>query len=87
MRSYADSTYYTTPSGAGVFDAGTMRWVCAIEATHRYGCHGVSDAGSRFVQRVTANLRTAFQAGSAGRAHPAHEDARAILRIGTGPRA
>ena len=30
-ESYADSSYYTTTGGAGVFDAGTMRWVCAID--------------------------------------------------------
>lgn len=85
VRSYADSTYYTAPSGAGVFDAGTMRWVCALEATHRYGCHGVGDAGSRFVRRVSANLLTAFQAGPAGHAHPARNDVSARPRGGPTP--
>ncbi len=28
--SYQESAYYTVPSGAGVFDAGTMRWECAL---------------------------------------------------------
>src|SRR5207253_1999332 len=52
--SFADSSYYTVPSGAGVFDAGTMRWVCALGD----GCrnHGVSAAASRFVQQVTDAL-------------------------------
>ena len=27
---YADATYFTSPSGAGVFNAGTIGWVCAL---------------------------------------------------------
>ena len=85
IRSYADATYYTTHSGAGVFDAGTMRWVCALAATHRTGCGGVTASGSRFARQVTHNLLRAFQTGPAGRAHPAHDDLRAAARGGGTP--
>jgi hypothetical protein len=67
--SFADTSYYTAPSGAGVFDAGTMRWVCALGG----GCrnHGVTAAATSFVQRVTRTLLRAFADGPAGAAHPA----------------
>ena len=67
--SYADSAYYSVPSGAGVFASGTMRWVCAMRGS-RCG-HGVSRAATRFVDRATDNLLRAFAAGPAGRRHPA----------------
>ena len=67
--SYSDSAYYTVASGAGVFAAGTMRWVCAMRVPH---CgHGVGRAARAFVDRATQNLLRAFAAGPAGRAHPA----------------
>jgi hypothetical protein len=67
--SYADSSYYTVPGGAGVFDAGTMRWVCALGG----GCrnHGVTAAATTFVQQVTAELLRAFLAGPVGKTHEA----------------
>ncbi|MBO0830170.1 MAG: hypothetical protein J2P24_20540 [Streptosporangiales bacterium] len=68
---WADSAYYTTRSGAGVVDVGTMRWVPALGHSHR-----VSPAAWRFVTRVTTTLLRAFAAGPCGRAHPAHDDAR-----------
>ncbi len=68
-ESYADTSYYTAESGAGVFDAGTMRWVCALGG----GCrnHGVTTAATTFVRRVTAALLREFAAGPAGKAHAA----------------
>ncbi len=71
-HSYSDSAYYTVASGAGVFAAGTMRWVCAMRVPH---CgHGVSHAAEAFVDRATQNLLRAFAAGPAGRAHPARSN-------------
>jgi hypothetical protein len=71
-RTYSDSAYYTVPGGAGVFAAGTMRWVCAMRWPH---CgHGVNRAASRFVDRATRNLLRVFAAGPAGRTHPAHSN-------------
>ena len=58
--SHADTTYYSAPGGAGVFDAGTTGWV-----------PGLADPGSRVpVTRITENLLTAFGAGPAGLVHP-----------------
>jgi hypothetical protein len=74
--SYADSAYYTVPSGAGVFAAGTMRWVCAMRG--RYCGHGVGGAARRFADRATQNLLRAFAAGPAGRAHPARSNLAAV---------
>ncbi|MFL6238644.1 MAG: N,N-dimethylformamidase beta subunit family domain-containing protein [Actinomycetes bacterium] len=74
--SYADTSYYTATSGAGVFDAGTMRWVCALGG----GCrnHGVTAAATTFVRRVTAALLRAFVSGPAANAHPAVDNVDAI---------
>jgi hypothetical protein len=66
---YADSSYYTVPSGAGVFSAGTMRWVCAMRGR---GCgHGVTYAAELFVDKVTENMLRAMLQGPVGKIHPA----------------
>jgi len=71
-NSYADSAYYTTASGAGVFSSGTMRWVCAMRGT---ACgHGMTSAAQVFVDQATLNLLRAFAAGPAGLTHPAHDN-------------
>ena len=72
VSTYSDSAYYTVPSGAGVFAAGTMRWVCAMRGT--YCGHGVDSVARRFVDRATRNLLRVFAAGPAGRTHPAHSN-------------
>jgi len=66
--SYQESAYYTVPSGAGVFDAGTMRWECALgsECASHFG-----SAARNFVRQATLNLLTAFAQGPAGKVHPA----------------
>ena len=68
---YQESSYYTVASGAGVFDAGTMRWECALgsECSTHFGT-----AARAFVRRATLNLLTAFAAGPAGKAHPAADN-------------
>ena len=71
---YADTAYYTTTSGAGVFDAGTLRWQCALAGGVDPGaCAGTreSKAGDRIIRAITSRLITAFAQGPAGRAHPA----------------
>lgn len=62
IPAYADASYYLAPSGAGVFDAGTIRWACAV-----YGdCDGrVAPATGLVVRTVTDNLLRAFAAGPA----------------------
>jgi hypothetical protein len=67
--SYSDSAYYTVPSGAGVFNAGTSLWVAALGGP---GLPGVTTAeGSRMIQAVTLRLLQAMADGPMGRAHPA----------------
>ncbi len=62
--SYADTTYYTARSGAGVFDAGTSSWVCqlsrACAKTRRF------PVTARMVRAVTVKLLRAFARGPAG---------------------
>jgi hypothetical protein len=83
MSTYSDSAYYTAASGAGVFAAGTMRWVCAMRVPH---CgHGVSRAARAFVDRATQNLLRAFAAGPAGRAHPAQANLAAVRPVRGSP--
>ncbi|MFC5722891.1 N,N-dimethylformamidase beta subunit family domain-containing protein [Streptomyces gamaensis] len=71
VRSFADSAYYSTASGAGVFSTGTMRWVESLTGD---GSHGIPPVTARFTGTVTANLLRAFAAGPAGRAHPAEDN-------------
>jgi hypothetical protein len=70
--SFQESAYYTVKSGAGVFDAGTMQWVCALGTQ----CFPVAltPAGQAFVRTATLNLLTAFAQGPAGKVHPATDN-------------
>jgi hypothetical protein len=73
---YADTAYYTTSSGAGVFASGTMRWVESMMAGHRpHGDgHHISGATGRFVTRVNTNLLLAFARGPAHEHYPPPRD-------------
>jgi hypothetical protein len=53
-------TYYSAPSGAGVFDVGTQAWVQSLGAPSQV--QGVID--------ITTNLLTTFGRGPAGTTHP-----------------
>jgi hypothetical protein len=75
VNSYADSAYYTHRSGAGVFNAGTMRWVESF-GPPLYGW-GITRACGRFTRRVTANLLRAFADGPAASRHPARDNLQA----------
>ncbi len=66
---HSDISYYTAPSGAGVFDAGTSAWVCGLADVCGPGASG--ELVQRFVTQVTTTLLEAFAAGPAGRTHPA----------------
>lgn len=62
-RTFSDMTYYTVPSGAGVFSAGSI-----------YFERHVQPGGTGFnaqIAAMTTNIVQAFAAGPAGRAHPA----------------
>ncbi|MBB4941337.1 hypothetical protein FHR32_005714 [Streptosporangium album] len=80
----AHSAYYTAPSGAAVFDSGTMRWVCAMRGA-RCG-HGVTARAGAFVRRATRNLLRVFAAGPAGRSHPAEDNLESLGLAGPAPR-
>jgi hypothetical protein len=62
--SFADATWYTAASGAGVFDAGTTSWVCQLD--HACAKARRSAATARVVRAVTVNLLRRFAAGPAG---------------------
>jgi hypothetical protein len=72
INSYADSAYYTHPGGAGVFNAGTMRWVEAFAPPlYRWG---LTKAAESFTTTVTANVLRAFADGPAAAKYPAHDN-------------
>jgi hypothetical protein len=65
----AATGYHSTASGAGVFNAGTTEWVCAITDL----CHfsGSRDGDVRSdLDRLTVNLLSAFARPRAGVQHP-----------------
>ncbi|RYZ31191.1 MAG: hypothetical protein EOP01_03935 [Propionibacteriaceae bacterium] len=61
---HADATYYSTKSGAGVFDAGTMSWVVGLTGSR-------GERTQHLEQAITTNLLRAFAGSRAGSAHPA----------------
>lgn len=67
---HADAAYHVaSAAGAGVFDAGTMRWVCAMNH-----CGPATDVSSGpIIERATLNILRAFANGPAGREHPARD--------------
>ena len=74
--SFADVTYYTAPSGAGVFATGTLWWerqlgpVCdGTDAKHTDAC---------YIRQMTANVLQAFVAGPAGKVHPSKSNLAAL---------
>jgi hypothetical protein len=69
--SYGDSAYYTHPGGAGVYNAGTMRWV---EALYGDQPHGIGGATPAFVRQVTTNVLTAFAHGPAAARYRADDN-------------
>ncbi|HEY0719142.1 MAG TPA: N,N-dimethylformamidase beta subunit family domain-containing protein, partial [Streptosporangiaceae bacterium] len=71
VSSYGDSAYYTHSGGAGVFNAGTMRWVEAIFGDQP---HGIAGSTPAFVRQVTANVFRAFADGPAASRYPAHDN-------------
>jgi len=73
--SYGDSAYYTHVGGAGVFNAGTMRWVEAIYGDQP---HGIGAAATAFVRRATANVLRAFAGGPAAGRYRARDNLAAM---------
>jgi len=66
---FADVTYYTAPSGAGVFSAGIQWWICGVDP----GCTmpGVdAPAVVRTISAITTRLLDAYAQGPAAGQHP-----------------
>jgi len=82
VASFGDSAYYTHPGGAGVFNAGTMRWV---ETIFGDSPHGISASATAFVSQVTANVLRAFADGPAADAYPAHDNLEAMQEYAGDP--
>jgi hypothetical protein len=72
VQTSTESTYYTTPSGAGIFAAGTLRWTCAIYQP--CGAASLSHATNVFVRHVTARILRVFAKGPAAVTYPAHDN-------------
>jgi hypothetical protein len=68
----AQSVYYTTTSGAGVFAAGTLRWTCALSG--RCAPHTMTPRTVAFTRRVTDNVLRVFARGRAGLRHHARDN-------------
>ena len=71
INSYADSAYYTHSSGAGVFNAGTMRWVASMGGLRLFGLNARTAA---FTRHVTLNILRGFADGPAAAKYPAHDN-------------
>jgi hypothetical protein len=74
VHSYSDSAYYTH-SGAGVFNAGTMRWVASMGNLRAFGLNART---ARFTKRVTTNMLRAFADGPAAAKYPARDNLAAM---------
>lgn len=70
-RSFSDVTYYSAPSGAGVFASGTTAWICTLTASCPKGPHGPPDV--RFLL-MNVNLLRAFAKGPVGLEHPSRSN-------------
>jgi hypothetical protein len=66
----SESTYYTTPSGAGVVDFGTQRWACAV----RPHCAPLPRTVGVFVRKVMTTVLRRFGEGPVGRKEPARSN-------------
>jgi hypothetical protein len=71
LHSYADMTYYSAASGAGVFATGTTGWVCELTASCLQDPRTHPD--ERILQ-MTRNLLLTFAAGPAGALHPSQSN-------------
>jgi hypothetical protein len=81
LRSFSDMTYYSAPSGAGVFATGTNWWVSKFSAP----CIDGSCPHNEVVIRVTTNVLKAFGVGPAGVAHPSTATKLSQLPVDTTP--
>lgn len=69
---YSTMTYYTVPSGAGVWASGTMNWGRAMAGPSAQ--FGLTEASTAFTRTVTTTLVRAMAEGPMGIPHPARDD-------------
>ena len=72
-KTFADVTWYSTPSGAGVFAVGTFEWVKRLGSDTSARVPSAADPEAA-LQRVTQNVLNAMATGPAGAAHPAQRN-------------
>ncbi len=72
---FSDMTYYSTPSGGGVFATGTANWV----ATLAPACiPAVGECPDPATLAITTNVLEAFGAGGVGQRHPSVPNALSV---------
>jgi hypothetical protein len=71
VNSYSDAAYYTTTSGAGVFNSGTMRFVASMASLNEFG---ETSATWAFTTQVATNLLQAFSDGPAAAKYAANDN-------------
>ena len=74
--SFSDMTYYSAPSGAGVFATGTNWWISRLGPP----CPPPKICYDERVVRITRNVLEAFAAGPAGLTHSSEADPGALPR-------
>ncbi|MGZ4677925.1 MAG: N,N-dimethylformamidase beta subunit family domain-containing protein [Acidimicrobiia bacterium] len=74
---YSDVTYYTAPSGAGVFATGTNYWVSKLNPPEF-----PQSPYNPTIVKVTQNVLLAFGTGPAGRTHPSQPNWRGLPGTG-----
>ena len=67
---FQDTTYYSAPSGAGVFSSGTQWWICGLDPTCKFAGTAVAEV-HRVFTAMTTRLLAAFAEGPAGNKHRA----------------
>jgi len=75
---YSDMTYYSAPSGAGVFATGTNWWVSRLNKA----CNPAEPCFESHVDRITRNVLDAFAVGPAGVSHPSVSNYKSLPDIG-----
>lgn len=76
---HSDVTYYTAPSGGGVFATGTNVWVASLGDTCPLGASGCP---SDVTRRVTENVLAVTGVGPAGTGHPSQPNSNAFYPAG-----